>query len=171
MEDALDCLREGGLDGLCIVSDRADVLCDASLLPQAGGILEQIPDGLAILDVRLRILWTNQRFQSLSGSDRPLTGLGFYEAFGTPEILAPDLSPFHTALGTGCSAKSTLRLGEKTYFQVQATPVSACEPDGAGYLVVSVRDISAEILQQQKLNAIYQAGLELGDLAPSELLD
>src|SRR5262249_41563084 len=135
------------------------------------GILSQIPDGLAILDVRLRILWTNHRFDGMTEAERSPVGLGFYEAFKAPETLGPDLSPFHTALGTGASAKSTLRLGEKTYSQVQATPVASAGESMPCYLVVSVRDISAEILQQQKLNAIYQAGLELGDLSPQELLD
>ncbi len=171
MEEALQLLRSGEFAGICLLDSHAGHLCDASLLPQAGGILSQIPDGLAILDVRLKILWTNRRFQELSGAGETLVGKGFYDAFGAPEILGPDLSPFHTALGTGAAARSTLRLGEKTYYQVHATPVAS--PDSAipCYLVVSVRDVSAEILQQQKLSAIYQAGLELGDLAPSELLE
>ena len=87
---------------------------------------------------------------------------------GPPEILGPDLSPFHTALGTGTAARSTLRLGEKTYFQVHATPIISPSNPIPCYLVVSVRDVSAEVLQQQKLSAIYQAGLELGDLSPPE---
>jgi CheY-like chemotaxis protein/PAS domain-containing protein len=171
MEEALQQLRGAEFAGICLLDACVGRLCDASLLPEVGGILSQIPDGLAVLDVRLKILWTNRRFQELSGSKEPPIGVGFYDAFGAPEILGPDLSPFHTALGTGSAARSTLRLGEKTYFQVHATPVSS--PDSAipCYLVVSVRDVSAEVLQQQKLSAIYQAGLELGDLSPPELLE
>jgi two-component system, sensor histidine kinase SagS len=171
MEHGLNLLRDGEFAGVCLLDCDAARLREASLLPQAGGILSHIPDGLAMLDTRLRILWTNRRFDELTSERRSFVGAGFYDAFGAPEILGPDLSPFHTALGTGASAKSTLKLGEKTYYQVQATPVtSGCEPVPA-YLIVSVRDISYEILQQQKLNAIYQAGLELGDLSPQELLD
>jgi two-component system, sensor histidine kinase SagS len=169
MEDALNLLRKEEFAGLCLLDGETRNLCEASLLPQAGGILSQIPDGLALLDVRLQILWTNRRFDELTGSGQSV-GKGFYDALGAPEILGPDLSPFHTALGTGATARSTLRIGEKTYYQVQATPVES-NGIGPGYLVVSVRDISSEILQQQKLNAIYQAGLELGDLSPQELLD
>lgn len=171
MEDALRLLRQQEFAGICLLDRESAHLCEASLLPHSGGLLSQIPDGLAILDVRLQILWTNRRFDELTGKDTPQLGVGFYEAFGAPEILGPDLSPFHTALGTGVSAKSTLRLGEKTYYELQATSVAS--PDAAipSYLVVSVRDISVEILQRQKLNAIYQAGLELGDLAPQELLE
>jgi CheY-like chemotaxis protein/PAS domain-containing protein len=171
MEEALQQLRGAEFAGICLLDPCVGRLCDASLLPEVGGILSQIPDGLAVLDVRLRILWTNRRFQELAGSKESSVGVGFYDAFGAPEILGPDLSPFHTALGTGSSARSTLRLGEKTYFQVHATPVSSPDSSVPCYLVVSVRDVSAEILQQQKLSAIYQAGLELGDLSPPELLE
>jgi CheY-like chemotaxis protein len=37
--------------------------------------------------------------------------------------------------------------------------------------MVMVRDVSIDVLQRQKLNAIYQAGLELGDLSPQEILE
>jgi len=171
MEEALEVLERDEFAGICLLDRNAVRLRDASLLPQAGGILSQLPDGLAILDARLKILWTNRRFQEMAGSAVPKTGIGFYDAFGAPEILGPDLSPFHTALGTGTAARSTLRLGEKTYLQVHATPVCSSEGELPCYLVVSVRDVSAEVLQQQKLNAIYQAGLELGDLSPPELLE
>jgi CheY-like chemotaxis protein/PAS domain-containing protein len=171
MEDALELLRGREFAGVCLLNCQTAQMCDASLFPQAGGILSQIPDGLAILDVRLKILWTNRRFDELTGSSESRIGLAFYDAFGSPEILGPDLSPFHTALGTGTPARSTLRLGEKTYLQVHATPITSAECPVPTYLVVSVRDVSSEILQQQKLSAIYQAGLELGDLSPAELLD
>jgi hypothetical protein len=145
--------------------------CDASLFPQAGGILAQLPDGLAILDVTLKILWTNRRFDELAGKTESPVGAEFYSVLGTPEILGPDLSPFHTALGTATQSRSTLRLGEKTYFQVHANPITSADCPVPRHLVVSVRDISTEILQQQKLNAIYQAGLELGDLSPAEMAE
>jgi two-component system, sensor histidine kinase SagS len=171
MEQALSVLREHDFAGMCLLESNESALCEASLLPRVGGILSQIPDGLAILDVHLNIVWTNCRFQEMTGESKSWVGHGFYEALGAPEILGPDLSPFHTALGTGASARSTLRIGEKIHYQVQATPVTEGEPGAASYLVVSVRDISAEIMQQQKLNAIYQAGMELGDLSAHELLD
>ncbi|HTI52046.1 MAG TPA: PAS domain-containing protein, partial [Planctomycetaceae bacterium] len=151
MEEALQLLRAREFAGVCLLDRQPEHLCEASLLPQVGGILSQIPDGLAILDVRLSILWTNRRFDEMAGATGSSIGVGFYDAFGAPEILGPDLSPFHTALGTGASAKSTLRLGEKTYYQVHATPVTSSGEAIPSYLVVSVRDISAEILQQQKL--------------------
>jgi len=86
----------------------------------------------------------------------------------SPEILGPDFCPFHTALTTGKASSSTLRSGENRYFQVHAAPV--CEDDKPPeHLIVTVRDVTKEVLQQQKLAAIHQAGQELSDLTSDEL--
>jgi CheY-like chemotaxis protein len=163
-----------------------------TLLP-AGVLLDQLPDGAALLNHEFRILWCNRQLreftaQSESERNKPaqseaeriksvslraddwLVGKSFYEAFGAPEIIGPDFCPLHTALGSGELAKSSLRVGEKTYYEVQARPVVPEGSDAPNLLVVSVRDISAEVLQRQKLNAIYQAGLELGDLSLQDIL-
>ena len=105
-----------------------------------------------------------------AGTTDSLIGRTFYEAFGTPEIIGPDFCPLHTALGSGELAKSSLRVGEKTYYEVQARPVAPAGIETPNLLIVTVRDISAEVLQKQKLNAIYQAGLELGDLSLEDVL-
>ncbi len=135
------------------------------------GILEQLPDGVVLLDSELRILWSNRRFLELTSHESSLAGQTFYAAFGTPEILGPDFCPFHTALGSGEISRSTLRVGEKSYFEVQASAVSDDAGTASGNLMVIVRDVSTDVLQRQKLNAIYQAGLELGDLSPQEILE
>jgi PAS domain S-box-containing protein len=138
---------------------------------EAESILEQVPDGIVLLDPELKIVWCNSRLRELTGRDDSLIGSSFYDAFGTPEILGPDFCPFHTALGSGEPARSKLRVGEKSYFEVLARPVALEDSDESPHLVVVVRDISTDILQQQKLNAIYQAGLELGDLSAQEVLE
>ncbi|WP_417397013.1 response regulator [Gimesia chilikensis] len=142
-------------------------------LIQSGSLLEYLPHAVVVLDADLRIIWANQRLNQLCDQRESLIGHSFYDAFGAPEILGPDFSPFHTAFSTRKLAKSGLRVGDKNYFDVEVTPVIT-EPDDnqePAYLVASVRDISAEVLQRQKLNAIYQAGLELGDLSPEEIYE
>ena len=147
-----------------------DIASIGSLL-QAGGILEQMPDAIVLLDTDLTILWSSGRLCELTGASESLVGHNFYEAFGTPEIMGPDFCPFHTALGSAESTRSTLRVGEKRYFEVNVKPVFDAETDDPGFLVAIVRDVSSEVLQRQKLNAIYYAGLELGDLSPQEILE
>ena len=171
IEDGLEILQTGGFSGLFLCGSE---MTSAGLLLQAGGILQQLHDGLALVGPSRELLWHNSRLRQLTDSGEPLTGRGFYECFGAHEILGPDFCPINSALGLGESARSTLRVGDKTYFDVEATPVfdsNADECDIARYLIVVVRDTTSEVLQKQKLNAIYQAGLELGDLTPQELLE
>jgi PAS domain S-box-containing protein len=168
LEAGLRKLQEQEFSGLFLLGQDGAA---AGVLPEAGGILEQIPDGIVLLDLQLNILWCNSRLNELTGNRESLIGKSFYEAFGTPEILGPDFCPFHTALGSGEAAKSTLRVGEKSYFEVHVEPVFEKTSEFPNSLVVIVRDVSTEVLQRQKLNAIYQAGLELGDLSPQELLE
>ncbi len=169
LEQALQALREGSYSGIIVFDNDAQKLSNAVVMPLASGLLDRIPDGLALLDLQLRVLWCNPRFQELTKLNQPAIGLTFYDAFGTPEILGPDLSPFHTALGSGAASRSNLRVGERSFFQVEATPAVADGDEPSQHLVVTVRDISVEVQQQQKLNAIYQAGLELGELTPGDL--
>ena len=119
------------------------------------------------------ILWANSRVHQWSGSEQ-LVGSNFYSVLGSPEILGPDFCPFHTALATGQATSSTLRSSDGRYFQVHAAPVGEV-PEGSAapipprHLIVTLRDVTQEILQQQKLAAIHQAGMELADLSPDEL--
>ncbi len=131
-------------------------------------ILQGMPDGVALLDSDNSIVWANDRLVQWTGFD-DIVDRNFYTVLGSPEILGPDFCPFHTALATGQASSSTLRADENRYFHVHAAPV--CEADEPPeYLIVTVRDVTPEILQQQKLEAIHKAGIELADLTPEEIL-
>lgn len=171
LEDSLETLNEGKFSGLFLCGSE---MTSAGLLLQAGGILQQLQDGFALVGHRREVLWHNDRLLTLTDSEESHIDRSFYQCFGSPEILGPDFCPLNTAFGMGEAARSTLRVGDKTYYEVEATPVFDSETghsDIARFLIVVVRDISTEVLQRQKLNAIYQAGLELGDLTPQELLE
>jgi two-component system, sensor histidine kinase SagS len=166
-------------------------------------ILEEMPEGVLLLDSDNTIIWGNARIREWSRRD-DVAGVNFYEALHQPEILGPDYCPFQTALAGDRTTTSTLRAEENRYFQVHATPVREAAPvreteadqiienagvgdaaapadcssrpaeasDGSArprHLLVVLRDVSREILQQQKLVAIHQAGIELADLTPEVL--
>jgi PAS domain S-box-containing protein len=172
LHDGIERLRNEPFAGVLVLCEGRPIAGSvAGSVLEIGGILEEIPDGIVLLDLNLQIIWSNRCMQDLTGRQDDLIGRNFYDAFGSPEILGPDFCPFHTALGSGESARSTLKVGEKAYFEVHAKPVFDEDADLPDYLVEIVRDVSAEVLQRQKLNAIYQAGLELGDLAPQDILD
>ncbi|QDU39731.1 Response regulator MprA [Maioricimonas rarisocia] len=168
LADALTRLREDNLQGVCVLGEK---LSPSAFLLETGGLLEKIPDGIALLDLESNILWHNDRLAELAQQSASLVGQPLLDSFGTVEILGPDFCPFHTALGSNESTRTTIRVGDKNYFQVDATPVLEDLDEFPNYLLVMVRDLTSEVIQRQKLNAIYQAGLELGDLQPQEVLE
>lgn len=175
IEDGLRLLQQQEFDGVCVFGAPAtDDAAASGLLLQAGGLLSQLPDGLALVDVNLNLLWSNPRFREFtlgSAAGDAANSTTFYHLLGTPEILGPDFSPLHSALGSGNTTRSQLKLGDKSFLLLTATPVIDAGDSKPRMLIVSLRDVSSDVLQQQKMNAVYQAGLELGELTPQDLVD
>jgi CheY-like chemotaxis protein len=165
--EALGLLVRERFAGVFVSSAYLQEAFQIGKLLQNEQILEQMPDGVVLLDGDNTILWSNGRLCQWSGRDT-VVGQNFYAVLGSPEILGPDFCPFHTALATGQGTGSTLRSENNNYFHVHAAPVSE-EGRPPRHLIVTVRDVTLEIQQQQKLAAIHQAGMELADLSPEEL--
>jgi CheY-like chemotaxis protein/PAS domain-containing protein len=170
---ALAMLVRDQFAGAYIAAAYLEQAFDIGTLLQNEQILEGMPDGVVLLDSDNTILWANGRLRQWCGQEG-VVGCNFYNALGSPEILGPDFCPFHTALATGQATGSTLRASDGRYFQVHAAPVSeisdsARRPIPPRHLIVTVREVTHEMLQQQKLAAIHQAGMELADLTPDEL--
>jgi CheY-like chemotaxis protein/GAF domain-containing protein/PAS domain-containing protein len=139
----------------------------AGNLVQGERIFKALPDGVAVVNAELRIVWANAAFERWCRG--PVAGKGFYDALDSPEILGPDYSPFHTALA-GKSTITRLHCRDNRYLELHITPV--VEADGKVSQLISLgRDVTAEVNQQQKLNAIHQAGRELAGLAADQLAD
>jgi CheY-like chemotaxis protein/GAF domain-containing protein len=135
---------------------------------QSESILEALGEGVALVDLQLRISWANLMFEAWC--DGPVRGLGFYEALGSPQILGPDYSPFHTALGEGRAVLTRLHSRQDRYLELLVTPVR--ETSGrVNQLICLIRDVTAIVHQQQKLDALHQAGRELAALDPDQLAE
>ncbi len=153
--------------GVFVSADHLDEAFRLGRLLQSERILEGMPDGVVLLDSDNTIIWGNTQMCRW-GECESVVGANFYAALNSPEILGPDYCPFHTALVSGKPSTSTLRSADNQYFQVHAAPVSE-DRQPAQHLIVSVRDVTTEMLQQQKLAAIHRAGVELANLTPDEL--
>ncbi len=164
---ALALLTRERFAGVFVTSKYLREALQIGQLLQNEEVLEGMPDGVVLLDSDNTILWSNGRLCQWSGLDT-VAGANFYSVLGSPEILGPDFCPFHTALATGQGTSSTLRSGENRYFHIHAAPVREVDSPPR-HLIVTVRDVTSEIHQQQKLAAIHRAGMELGDLTPDEL--
>lgn len=127
-------------------------------------MLRSMPDGVVVLDAENKIVWCNERLREWTKTES-LTGQGFYAALKHPEILGPDMCPFNTARASARPSSSTLHSGD-SFYRVHAAPLG----DGSTrHLIVTLRDVTLEVVQQQKLAAIHKAGVELANLSPEEL--
>ena len=163
----VDQLRPETIDGIWIARDQLPQLSELRGIAQSGLMLRDMPEGVALLDSDIRVLWANRRLEQWSNQEGTLAGMDFYKILSEPEIMGPDFCPFHTALATGEESNSTLHTSDNRFYQVHAAPL--IDPARQRQLIVTVSDITEEILQQQKLAAIHQAGRELADLRPSEI--
>ena len=164
--DLFESIRNGGVEGIWLGSGALPNGGDLERLWQSDRMLEDMPDGVVLIDDLNHVLWSNRRFQDWASASQH-NGT-FYEMLGNPEIMGPDFCPFHTALAMGRTSGSTLQTSTGQFFQVHAAPLA--HSIGAGrQLVVTVSDITDEIVQQQKLQAIHRAGRELADLQPDEI--
>ena len=164
----VDELNEPSVGGVWIARDQLPQLSELRGIAQSGVMLRDMPEGVALLDADIRVLWANRRLTEWSEKEgESVAGLNFYEMLANPEIMGPDFCPFHTALATGEESNSTLYADGNRYYQVHAAPI--VQANHSRQLIVTVSDITDEILQQQKLAAIHQAGRELADLRPTEI--
>lgn len=164
---ALAYLTRENFDGVYVAAEYLQQALEIGKLLQNDQILEGMPDGVMLLDGDNKIIWSNGRLKEWSHRDN-VVGENFYSVLGSPEILGPDFCPFHTALATGQATGSTLRSGENRYYHMHAAPLGETAAP-ARHLIVTIREVTHEIHQQQKLAAIHQAGMELADLTPDEL--
>ncbi len=168
MARGLALLREQPFGGVYVDAAQLSAVRWAGLLIQADEILDSIADGVAVVDPDLHILWVNPEFRRLASPDADPIGQRFYRAFGAPEVVGPEACPFGAAVRSGKPAGTVLRVGSNRYLRVSVTPVLDA-PSAPVHLIAQVRDITLEVQQEQKINAIHQAGEELADLTPDEL--
>ena len=142
----------------------------AGFLIQADEILDAIADGVAVVDPDLKILWANPEFGLLVDPGVVAAEATFYRALGSPEVIGTEPCPFLTALEQRMPSSTLLRLASGRYLRVMVTPVF--DGDGSpSHLIALTRDVTPEIQQEQKINAIHKAGEELADLTPEELVE
>ena len=166
LANILPLLQSGSFAGIFFNTRSTEIGQRAASLLQADSILAVLKEGVAVVTPDLRILWANETFQKWCGE--PVKGRGFYEALGSPDILGPDYCPFHTALA-GQTVLTRLHR-DNLYFELNVTPI--LDPAGKVSQLISLcRDITAEVQQQQKLDALHQAGRELAGLTAEQLAD
>ncbi len=163
-EAAIRAIQGVEFDGLFI--GRSADENSLSVLMQKANIFDALPDGIALLNSKNKILLTNKRLGSWF-PERELVGLNFYEALGDPTIVGPEPSPLATASAKLRQCKATIQVNDR-YYRILVKPVFG-EDNQSRNLIVSIIDATESVEQRQKLEALHLAGAELADLRPEEI--
>ena len=168
--EALSQIDQGTYAGIFLLSDRVEEQFRIGSLLQHERILEGMPDGVVLLDDDDSIVWANECV-SRWHENESIVGKGFYDVFQGGQPINSDVCPLATAKRSGQGRCTTIRCEDNRYFQVHAVPVRLDQNESAATLIVTIRDVTFETLQQQKLAAIHKAGIELSDLTTEEVFN
>lgn len=146
-------------------TDGEEAAGELSRLRMLEAVFKHLPEGVAVLDAGLSIRWCNDRFLALCGR-ADVVGLRFDEAFGGTDELRAVQETFSAALNATDAVLRRFRVGDRLHFELRISPVRS---GGGALLSASVRDISGEVQERQKLTAIYSAGMDLGQITAEEL--
>jgi CheY-like chemotaxis protein len=153
-------------------------------------ILSHIDKGLAVLDATGTVTWANPVFRAYSPADP--VGRSFFGALGARltavETPADPTRPAEAAWSVPTGSRlvdpldpalrgvpTSLRLHcptnpDQPYLEADIRPVLG--PDGnVAWLIALIRNVTPEVVQQQKLDALHQAGRELAGLDPEQLAE
>lgn len=155
------------------MTDHEDRSADSSAVrTRDREVVEHLPDGVAVLESGATILWANDRLTAWCGIG-DLRGRDLVDAvIGTVDQRPDEALAFHEALLGGRPAAAILRTAANHFFAVHACPsFMPADLSGGPRTVVTVREVTQTILEQQKRAAIHAAGQTLADLSPAELAD
>lgn len=168
LSDAMRRLNSDTPPDYCLISAPGNGLTQ---IVDSLSLLSQIPDAILQIDQHERVLWANRAAQKLLSLELNGEAPRLFDNWQSAKIVGPDFCPINTVLARGKLARTTVRVDEKTFYELTISPIPGTTPDGAKLLLAILRDISEEVLQQQKLDAVHQAGIDLGDLEREDLLE
>ena len=167
---AIEMLNSNEFDGVFIpASENGECSEEIVNLFRNRQILNAMPDGVVLIDRDTVIQWANQCFMDWSQTE-DLVGSKFNDVFDKVEIIGPDFCPFKSVGASGCPSRTYLKTADSRFYQIHAAPIQQSKTN-CEFLIVTIRDVTEERTQAQKLEAIHKAGLELADLKPEEVFE
>jgi CheY-like chemotaxis protein len=161
-----------------VLADPAAVADLLAAVRRGDVVLANTNRGIATLDTTGRITWANPTLQRWCPGD--LTGLPLLDALdpdlsdaARPKVIAADDPDPMAAAAAGRPVAFRVHRphpAELPYLDVQVRPVGGA--DGAAVQLVAIMtDVSAEVEQQKKLDALHRAGRDLAALSPDQLAE
>ena len=161
-------LQEGGFSAVLASPDVVASLIDRFRRSEL--VLRHIDKGIAVLDPDGAVIWANPVFRRSSKGDP--VGRPFLEALGGVVVAsesANPLTPAHAGQPTSFRVHRTDD-SDQPFLEADIRPVLN-STGGVSQFIAMIRNITPEVIQQQKFDALHQAGRELAGLDPELLAE
>lgn len=151
-----------------VVVDSSEPQMMSDIQVCAMGLLSALPDGIVLLDESLNILWHNSTFRQLLRTSEVLVGQQLQEVIRPAD--GTDLRRIAVPASSGEAAQLTVRREDRSSLGLRLARTTI-HPGGDDKqaMILTVRDVSVQVLEKQKQDAIYRAGLEMGNLTTEEV--
>jgi CheY-like chemotaxis protein len=170
LPEALALLQTQTFAGLYVSAHDPSLWQQTQMLLQNDAILEVLGEGVAILQPDGRVSWANATFEHWCGGT--VQGQTFCEALGHPTFLDPVADPLGSAIKGTCVQTRLQRRDQ--FLELRLAPLLDASAR-VQQIIALCRDISSEYQQQQKLDALHQAGRSLtclqSDLSADERVE
>jgi len=167
-DDATAKLHAGGFDGVFV--DPGTFALQLADYRRDEVVLSHIDKGVAYLDPSGVVLWANSVFVGWSESDP--VGKHLLEALTAPMLASDEADPLAAArAGRTTEFRLPRPAGAaRPFLDVTVRPV--LDPSGQVVQLVAIgRNVTPEVEQQRKLDALHQAGRDLAGLDPDQLAE
>ena len=151
-----------------VVVDASEPQLMSDLQVCAMGLLSALPDGIVLLDDDLTILWHNTTFRQLLRTTELIVGQRLQDIIRPAD--GTDLRRIAIPASSGEAASLTVRREDRSSLGLRlARTAINLEGGRKSAMILTVRDVSKHVLEKQKQDAIYRAGLEMGNLTTEEV--
>ena len=151
-----------------VVVDGSEPQLMSDLQVCAMGLLSALPDGIVLLDDDLTILWHNTTFRQLLQTSELIVGQRLQDIIRPAD--GTDLRRIAIPASSGEAASLTVRREDRSSLGLRlARTAINLEGDRKPAMILTVRDVTQQVLEKQKQDAIYRAGLEMGNLTTEEV--
>lgn len=151
-----------------VVVDGSEPQLMSDLQVCAMGLLSALPDGIVLLDDDLTVLWHNSTFRELLRTAKLIVGLRLHDVILPAD--GTDLRRIPIAASCIEAVSFTVRCEDRSSLGLRLARTAINLEDGKqSAMILTVRDVSMQVLEKQKQDAIYRAGLEMGNLTAEEV--
>lgn len=159
-------LPDASADFVVVESSEPQLMSDLQV--SAMGLLSALPDGIVLLDEDLNIRWHNTTFRQLLRTADVLIGKPLQDTIRPAD--GTDLRRIAVPASPGEAASLTVRREDRSSLGLRLTRTTInLEGSHQQAMILTARDVSTQVLEKQKQDAIYRAGLEMGNLTTEEV--